>query len=205
MEDRVEVRPSRANLGLALLGSAGFVLLGLSIMLSGAGGIAGLVGGALSVGFFGYCGTMVVATIRRPRGLTLTPEALYWRGPTFSEKRIGWEEIEGFAIVSVESQKFNAVALKDAAALVARFDAEEARRTTRVLKTVIGFARASQGVGLGGPALARAASGRVATLGDAFGFLRAAYGGEILLGWADRDRGAEALDALLRDHHARFG
>lgn len=200
MTERLELRPKRLNLILAVLGALGFVLIGLWMMLAEDSDIFVRGAGALAAAFFGYAGYFAVRALIEPRGLTLTPEALTWRGPTFAPKTIPWEEIAATGVLSQNGQAFNVIVLKDPAPLIARFSPAEATATCRSMRTLLRFAQLAVPLAPGDSAdlIKIARKGRADTLEELFAFLRAFYGGEILLGWADRDRSAPDLDALLR-------
>lgn len=209
MAKRLDLKPKRLNLILALLGALAFVALGAWIALAQDAGVIERAAGLIGVAFFGYVGFFIVRAFFQARGISVTPIALYWRGPTFSEKRIPWSEIAWADVIEQNGQKFNRIALKGAAPLIARFSPEEARATCAAMGAMIRFARvatpiaALSGGGSGAEsAAAIARKGRAETLEELFGFLRAQYGGEILLGWADRDRSAAQLDALLQSYLA---
>jgi hypothetical protein len=206
--ERLEIKPRRWRIALALLGCAGFVALGALLLAAPRTGLLEKAVGALSIAFFGWCLLLYPRRLKRRMRLALTSQGLWWGGPSFAPKLIRWAEIESLSVASVSGQDFNAIAMADPTALIAQFGEREARETLHTMRVALGFAKAALPIALAHgdagdlPGVVRA--GRAGDLAEMFAFLRARYGGEILISWAERDRNAARFDALLRAWRACF-
>ncbi|MCI4665619.1 MAG: hypothetical protein MRY74_12940 [Neomegalonema sp.] len=206
MDAAIEIRPNRFYLGLAMLGCVGFVLLGLWAIFLSDRGVDALVIGVLSVGFFGFVLIRFTQFLVRGgrRGLRLTAEGLWIYGAGRSPKLAAWRDIEALGVYAVGNQKFNVITLAAPEAYVAQFSEAEAREAASQMRWLQRFAGAASVASLGAhPELNAAAGASWRELAGVLAWNRDMYGGEITLGWADRDRSAAALDALLREWGGR--
>lgn len=203
-EEPLRLRPSKANLYLAFVGSAAFTLVGAVMVVAPGASIIERAAGLLAAGFFGYCFWAIKKSLSGERGLLIDAGGFVWSGGTFGPKRVAWTNIAGMDVLKQNNQAFNRIALKDPQPLIDQFTEDEAKATARAMRAMLGFAKAAGPIAAlqgqeGSGALSRMAwRGRARTLEETFAWQREAFGAEILLGWADRDRSAEALERLLR-------
>ena len=202
-----EVKRRRGREGLALLGALVFVALGVWMMSDAETGMAAKAAGALAVAFFGWGVVVIALRMRRGAGVRLSHEGIHYAfAPHYdARKLIRWRDIEGFGISRVQSQDFNFVRLARTDNLVREFSDSEAAQTVKIFRRVMRFAGAGVVVAGANLKFGKAAdmagmvrgSGAVASLSDMLHFSRQKFGGEICLGWPDRDRSAARFDELL--------
>ena len=202
-----EVKHRRWLGGLALLGALAFVAIGILMMLDAGTGIAEKAVGALGVAFFGWCAVAVVVRMRRGSTIKLSHEGIHYAfAPRYeTRKLIRWRDIEGFGMSRVQRSEFNFVRLARYDDLVRQFSEGEAAQTVKVFRRAMRFGGAAAVVAganlkfdeAGDLGRMVGGSGAVASLSDVLRFSRQKFGGEICLGWPDRDRNAERFQELL--------
>ncbi|MES1197401.1 MAG: STM3941 family protein [Pseudomonadota bacterium] len=207
-----EVRPRKSFVLLALLGACGFVVGGLFILLRADSGIPTRAVGALGVVFFGWCGFAAVQHLSTAPLLKFTADGLWFGSRTFSPKLIRWVDVSGIGEYVVHNQTLNVIALRDTEYFLSQFDEVEARKTLRSMRAMLALAgvtavvalanlRTADAVNLSNLAKSAIGSG----LSSCYASMRDHYGGEIQLGWPQRDRDAAAFGELLRVWVARYG
>jgi hypothetical protein len=141
-----------------------------------------LVGGI----FFAYATFSIArrANTRKPASFDL--RGLWIDGPS-SRKVIAWDNIESLSQFSVSSQKFNVIALKYPERLAEQYDVAEAKAALGRANAVAALGAA---IGIG--------SSNASDLTAMFANRRRQYGGEVWLSTYDRDRDAEAFEALIK-------
>ena len=211
MREKLEIRPSGLFYYLALLGSIGFVVASAWIIWVGAGGLLGIFAGSLGVGFFGWLALyMIDARLKgKRRGLVLTPDGLHISCSLFYNKFVPWADLEAGGVYTMGNQKFNVLALRDVEPLIAQMSDDEKNKSVRMMRRLKYFAKAAGapdgGLDENAEHLREFGNSEINSMQDAFAYHRNTYGGEILLGWADRDRSAEKLNALLIEWSAKYG
>jgi hypothetical protein len=208
-----EVRHRRGREGLALFGALVFVAGGLWMMLDADTGAAEKAAGGLAVAFFGWCAVVIVLRMRRGAAVRLSHEGIHYAfAPNYeTRKLIRWHDIEGFGIARVQSSEFNFVRLSRYGDLVREFSERDATQTVKIFRRLMRFGGAAvivAGANLEFDKAQEAAdlvggSGTVTSIDDMLRFSRKKFGGEICLGWPDRDRSAARFHELLtvwKDH-----
>lgn len=201
------VKPRSGRGILALLGCVVFVALGIWMMADAETNVGEKAFGLLAVAFFGWCGVLYVQRMRRGAPIMLSHKGLHYAfAPHYGVLRlIPWRDIEGFGQSSVKNQQFNLIRLRSSDALARQFSDAEAAATLKAYRGVMGFANATAVVAganmefseAGEAAELTKGSGVVKSLASMLRFNREKFGGEICLGWPDRDRSAAAFDTLL--------
>ena len=179
-----QVKHRRLLFVAALIGSFAFLALGVWIALY-APRIGQKAVGALTVAFFGWIAVVAAQRIRQGAAIQLSHEGIHYAfAPNYQTRRlISWRDIEGFGIWRLFGQELNLVRLARYDSLAGQFSDTEAARTLR-------FARVAHLAYAG-------AGGSVASVSDLLHFNRVKFGGEICLGWPDRDRSAARFQELL--------
>jgi hypothetical protein len=210
------VPPRRALVALSFLGALGFVAIGVALIVSDRTADPRIyAAGGLAILFFGWITVVVVQRMRRGAPLTLDAQGIHYAfAPVFDKPRlIPWSDIEGFAITRIQRQKLNAVRLRRYGNLLSQFPDDDAARVVKMFRRLMMMGQAAVVLGDANMGSGRAADletmmrggGAVSTLAEMFAHCRQHFGGEICLGWPDRDRGAEAFQAFLERWHARYG
>jgi hypothetical protein len=142
----------------------------------------------LAVGgvFFGYCAVLIARRAHTRRPVSFDERGLWIHGTT-ARKLIAWDNIESTSLLSIGSQKMNMIALKNPSLLADQYDDAEARAAVNQENFIAAMATA---IGLG--------AGSADGLAAMFANRRKQYGGEVWVTSHDRDRSAEAFDALLK-------
>lgn len=202
-----EVKRRRLREGLAFVGAVVFVVLGVWMMSDAETSMGEKAAGALAVAFFGWCAVVIVLRMRRGAPVQLSHEGIHYAfAPHYdTRKLIAWRDIDGFGISKVQNQEFNFVRLARTDNLVREFSASEAARSVKIFRRVMRFGGAAvvvAGANLEFDKAKEAAgfvggSGAVASLSDMLAYSRQKFGGEICLGWPDRDRSAARFQELL--------
>lgn len=141
---------------------------------------------AVGAVFFSYAAFVIARRANTRRPASFDARGLWIDGPT-SRKVIAWDNIDNLSQLSVSSQKFNIIALKDAKHLAEQYDEAEAKVALRGENIVATFGAA---LGIG--------SGHASDLTSLFALRRQQYGGEVWLSMNDRDRDADAFEALIK-------
>jgi hypothetical protein len=208
-----EVKRRRVREGLALVGAVVFVALGIWLILDAPTGIVGKAAGALSVAFFGWMAVIAVQRMGRGAAIRLSHEGIHYAFPPRYEARklIAWRDIEDFGITRVQKQDLNFVRLARYDDLVRQFSDGEAAQTVKAYRRLMRFAGAAAVVAganfepEGAADVAHMAHGAIASLADVLRFNRQNFGGEICLGWPDRDRNARRFHELMTAWKDRCG
>jgi hypothetical protein len=204
---RFELKHRRGFEAAALFGAVVFVALSAWMLsdaeISGAQQAAALLG----IAFFGWAGVVMVQRMRRGASVLLSHQGLHYAfAPHYATRRlVAWSDIEGFGIKEESGSEFNVVTLKTTAPLVRQFSEAEAAATLAIFRRVMWFGGATVVVAGANLKIGKAVkaaqmlsgSGTLASLADMLRFSREKFGGEICLGWPDRDRGAAEFQALL--------
>lgn len=135
--------------------------------------------------FFAYATLVIAGRANTQRPASFDANGLWIDGPK-SRKVIAWGNIESLSQFAVSSQKFNVIALKDVHRVVKQYDEAEAKAALGRENTMAAFGAA---IGIG--------SNQAPDLAAMFANRRRQYGGEIWLTASDRDRGADAFEALI--------
>jgi hypothetical protein len=144
----------------------------------------------LAVGavFFLYGAVLLAMRANRRQPVGLDAAGLWVDGPA-KRKLIRWSNVDQLSVISVASQKFNVVTLKDPSELIAQYDQQEARSAV-FQENTIGVLAGAIGIVFGGAVTSP-------DLAGTFARRRKQYGGEILITQYDRDRGAVEFQVLL--------
>lgn len=143
--DTTTIYRSKLKMGLLLLGSLAFVLVGIFVIWvdygeNGAGGY-GVFVGILTILFFGFCGGIAAyKTFDRKPAVVFLPDGLVV--PDIASAPIGWRDIHGVRFVEYERQPIIEIALSP--------EAEASLPFTRMVKMTRG---ANRGLGFQGVCL----------------------------------------------------
>jgi hypothetical protein len=141
-----------------------------------------MVVGAL---FFSYGVVLIARRANKRRPVSFDSGGLWIDGPN-SRKVIAWTNIESISRLSISSQQFNVIALKDVTKLIEQYEASEAKSAVNQENVVAMFGAA---IGLSG--------GSAADLAAMFARRRTQFGGEVWITMYDRDRDAQAFEKLI--------
>lgn len=199
---RIEVKPPAWKMVLAMLGAGAFVLIGLLMVVFGGDlYVKGL--GLISVLFFGsVCGFVLYARIRGQGKVALLPAGVEIGLPGMNPQLLPWGDIEAFGVSKIGNQEFTTIRVRSYRAWLSGVSSQEAAATVRFHRRVGGVAQTTASVvEFGNPAgeVRRLTEGaaEVSSLAGILAFNRERYGGEFLLGWTMRDRGARQFADFL--------
>jgi hypothetical protein len=199
--ERIEIKPPAWKIALAILGILAFVLIGLLMVLFGDLFAKGL--GLVSILFFGGVGLYWLYARGRSYGrVALLPAGVEIGLPGMNPRVLPWGDIEGFGVSKIVNQEFTTIRVRSYRAWLSGVSAREAAEVVRFHRQVGGMAQATAKVVEFGDArgeLRRMAEGstEVASLAGILAYNRERFGGEFLLGWSMRDRGARQFAEYL--------
>jgi hypothetical protein len=204
--ERIEIRPPAWKMGLLVLGIIAFTLFGCFIMMSGEG-LAEQALGLITVVFFGGFGSY--ALYLRSRGqetLAILPTGIEIGLPGVTPVLLPWSDIEAFGVTTIVNQEFTTITLKSAQRWLSAISPEEAAAAVRFFRRLglVGEATvkvmvANEEDDLEELQQTLAGSKEVKSLSDILAYNRTKFGGDFLLGWPLRDRGAQAFADFLEE------
>lgn len=207
--ERIEISPPAWKTALMVLGVAAFVLVGLLMVVFGGDlYVKGL--GLISVIFFGGVGAYALyARIRGQGRVAILPAGVEIGLPGMSPRLLPWGDIEAFGVSKIGNNEFTTIRVRSYRAWLSGVSTEEAIAVVRFHRRVGGVAHATASVvefGDTAGEMRRLMEGaaEVNSLAGILAFNREKYGGEFLLGWSMRDRGARQFAAFL-EHCRRHG
>jgi hypothetical protein len=208
----VEVlRPRRMMMLLSVIGAIGFVAGAAVLMVWQWSNPAAIVIGPLGIAFFGWAAVVGIRRTANPWSMSISPAGFTIPSATYESKWIRWSDVESIGVFKVGRQKLVGVRLTTYANLVPQYSPEEVRIALRRARVLRGFTQVSAPlappVSSISPADVDAALTATAKASDIAGMFanhRAAYGYDIVLGWVERDRGADAFAAYLQEHRRKF-
>lgn len=120
--EEIKIPLSKAKMILGLLGSLGFVALGIWLVFFVADiGFRGVIAGWASIIFFGLCATFFAFKVFDSKpGLIINSEGILDNSSALESELIKWEEIEGIGEIEVKNQKFIQIFLKNPEAHIAK-------------------------------------------------------------------------------------
>jgi len=195
--DTIVVRPRNYLIVLALLASIGFVILGGWFTVAERNDLRALVIGPLSVAFFGWAGVVGAQRLFSGWAMDISPLGMTIAGPTGEAKQLRWVDIEGFIIIKVAHQKLLGIKLSRVDNLASQYSEHEAKVLLRRHNILTGLLAVLQ------PAAIAKSVGNNEVEGF-FRGQRSTYGADVILGWQDRDRGADAFMEYLESFRRRF-
>jgi hypothetical protein len=199
--ERIEINPPAWKIALAILGILAFVLIGLLMVVFGDLFAKGL--GLISILFFGGAGGYWLYASGRGRGtVAILPAGVEIGLPGMNPRVLPWGDIEGFGVSKIGNNEFTTIRLRSYRAWLSGVPVQEAAEVVRFHRKVGVVAQTAVKVVEFGD---RAGEGRRLTEGSAevsslagiLAFNRERYGGEFLLGWSMRDRGARQFAEFL--------
>ena len=199
--ERIEINPPAWKIALAILGMAAFVLIGLLMVVFGDLFAKGL--GLISILFFGGAGGYWLYARGRNYGkVAILPAGVEIGLPGMNPRLLPWGDIEGFGVSRIGNQEFTTIRLRSYRAWLSGVSVQEAAEVVRFHRKVGGIAQTTAKVVEFGDAqgeLRRVAEGstEVNSLAGILAFNRERFGGEFLLGWPMRDRGARQFAEFL--------
>jgi hypothetical protein len=122
--------------------------------------------------------------------------------PGMSPRLLPWGDVEAFGVSKIGNNEFTTIRVKSYRAWLSGVSSQEAAEVVRFYRRVGGVAQATARViEYGGSAgeLRRLTEGsaEVVSLAGVLAHNREKYGGEFLLGWTMRDRGAQKFAEFL--------
>jgi hypothetical protein len=101
--DEAVIAESRGKAALLALGAVAFAALGVWLIRNAARTscpVEAILAGIASIGFFGWCGVIGIATIIRPNRLVLSREGFVLDRPFRQPRRVAWDDIESLFVWS---------------------------------------------------------------------------------------------------------
>lgn len=199
--ERIEISPPAWKIAVAILGIAAFVLIGLLMVVFGDLFAKGL--GLISILFFGGLGVYwLYASVRGQGKVAILPAGVEIGLPGMNPRLLPWGDIEGFGVSKIGNNEFTTVRVRSCRAWLSGVSVQEAAAVVRFHRRVGGAAQATARVvefGGDGGELRRLTEGaaEVSSLAGILAHNREKYGGEFLLGWSMRDRGARQFAEFL--------
>ncbi|HEX8353271.1 MAG TPA: STM3941 family protein [Pyrinomonadaceae bacterium] len=199
--ERIEINPPAWKMALLILGMAAFVFVGLLMVVFG--DLFAKALGAISIIFFGgVCGYGLYARSRGQGKVAILPAGVEVGLPGMNPRVLPWGDIEAFGVNRIGNQEFTTVRVRSYRAWLSGISPEEAAAALRFFRGLgqVAHATASM-VEYGDPAgdMRRLTEGsaEVRSLAGVLAYNREKYGGEFLLGWTMRDRGARQFAEFL--------
>lgn len=199
--ERIEINPPAWKMALAILGIAAFVLVGAYMAVYG--DLAEKVMGVIAILFFGgLCGYALYARLRGQGKIALLPAGIEVGLPGMNPRVLPWGDIEAFGVNKIGNQEFTTIRVRSYRAWLSGISTEEAAAALRLFRRVGMAAHATASVveyGDEAGELRRVTEGsaEVRSLAGMLAYNREKYGGEFLLGWTMRDRGARQFAEYL--------
>jgi hypothetical protein len=199
--ERIEINPPAWKIALAILGIAAFVLVGLLMVVFGDLFAKGL--GLISILFFGGLGGYWLYTRGRKQGkVAILPGGVEIGLPGMNPRVLPWGDVEAFGVSKIGNNEFTTIRLRSYRAWLSGVSPQEAAEVVRFHRRVGGVAQAAaRVVEFGDPAgearRLTEGSAEVRSLAGILAHNRERYGGEFLLGWTMRDRGARQFAEFL--------
>ena len=198
---RIEINPPAWKMALLILGMAAFVFVGLLMVVFGSLFVKAL--GAISVIFFGgVCGYGLYARSRGQGKVAILPAGVEVGLPGMNPRVLPWGDIEAFGVNRIGNNEFTTIRVRSYRAWLSGISPEEAAAALRFFRGLGMAAHATaSAVEYGDPAgdMRRLTEGsaEVRSLAGVLAYNREKYGGEFLLGWTMRDRGARQFAEFL--------
>ena len=199
--ERIEINPPAWKMALAILGAAAFVVAGAYMVVSG--DLAEKAMGLIAIVFFGgLCGYALYARSRGQGKIALLPAGIEVGLPGMNPRVLPWGDVEAFGVNRIGNQEFTTIRVRSYRAWLSEISPEEAAAALRFFRGLgqVAHATASM-VEYGDPAgdMRRLTEGsaEVRSLAGVLAYNREKYGGEFLLGWTMRDRGARQFAEFL--------
>lgn len=101
--DEAVIVESRGKATLLALGAVAFVALGVWLVRNNARTsypVEAILAGFVSIGFFGWCSVIGIATVVRPNRLVLSREGFVLDRPFRRPRRVAWDDIESLFVWS---------------------------------------------------------------------------------------------------------
>jgi hypothetical protein len=199
--ERIEINPPAWKIALAILGILAFVLIGLLMVVFGDLFAKGL--GLISILFFGGAGGYWLYARGRNYGkVAILPAGVEVGLPGMNPRVLPWGDIEGFGVSKIGNNEFTTIRLRSYRAWLSGVSVQEAAEVVRFHRKVGVVAQAAvKVVEFGDPAgegrRLTEGSAEVSSLAGILAYNRERYGGEFLLGWSMRDRGAQQFAEFL--------
>jgi hypothetical protein len=200
--ERIEINPPAWKMALLVLGLIAFVLIGLLMVVFGGDlFVKGL--GVISIVFFGgVCGYGLYARGRGQGKVAILPAGVEVGLPGMSPRLLPWGDIEAFGVSKIGNNEFTTIRLRSYRAWLSGVSPQEASATVRFFRGLGGIAHTTaRVVEVGDPAgegrRLTEGSTEVRSLAGVLAHNREKYGGEFLLGWTMRDRGARQFAEFL--------
>ena len=208
--ERIEINPPAWKIALAILGILAFVLIGLLMVVFGGDlFVKGL--GLISILFFGGAGVYWLYARGRSYGkVALLPAGVEIGLPGMNPRLLPWGDIEGFGVSKIGNNEFTTIRVRSYRAWLSGVSVQEAAEVVRFHRRVGVVAQAAtRVVEVGDPAgegrRLTEGSAEVSSLAGILAFNRERYGGEFLLGWTMRDRGARQFAEFLEQCRRNSG
>jgi hypothetical protein len=199
--ERIEIHPPAWKIALAILGMLAFVLIGLLMVVFGDLFAKGL--GLISILFFGGAGVYWLYARNRNYGkVAILPAGVEIGLPGMNPRVLPWGDIEAFGVSKIANQEFTTIRVRSYRAWLSGVSVQEAAEVVRFHRKVGGIAQTTAKVVEFGDSqgeLRRVSEGstEVVSLAGILAFNRERFGGEFLLGWSMRDRGARQFAEFL--------
>lgn len=199
--ERIEINPPAWKMVLLVLGMAAFVFVGLLMVVFGSLFVKAL--GLLSIVFFGgVCGYGLYARGRGQGKVAVLPAGVEVGLPGMNPRVLPWGDIEAFGVNRIGNQEFTTIRVRNYRAWLSGISPGEAAAALRFFRGLGQTAHAAASVvEYGDPAgdMRRLTEGsaEVRSLAGVLAYNREKYGGEFLLGWTMRDRGARQFAEFL--------
>ncbi len=200
--ERIEIKPPAWKMALMVLAMAAFVLVGLLMVVFGGDlFVKGL--GVISIVFFGgVCGYGLYTRGRGQGKIAILPAGVEVGLPGVHPRVLPWGDIEAFGVSKIGNNEFTTIRVRSYRAWLSGVSGEEAAAAVRFHRSLGGAAHAAArvvefGYVAGEGRRLTEGSEEVQSLVGILAFNREKYGGEFLLGWSMRDRGARQFAEFL--------